>query len=117
MKTKTIRQDIATEIFESTGFNYAIRETENTDGTVSLEFDSDEDFAKFEKMADGPDVEIHGTLDFDKTMITVEAFTVAGFAWLESKLGPATVSFKTRKSRVIEIEASAKSAGLTVAHL
>jgi len=117
VKTITTNQETADRVFETTGFGYDIAETVNADGTVSLEFDSDEDARTFEKVASRPDVTISGTLDFEKTQIEVKAETDKGRRWLEEKLGPATISFKTRKSRVIEIEESLRSAGLAVHHV
>ena len=50
----TAPTELAHEIFESTGFNYDIAETENPDGTTTLIFDSPADARKFQAMADTP---------------------------------------------------------------
>jgi len=48
----TAPTEIVNEIFEATGFNYDIEETENEDGTTTLVFDSSEDARKFAAMVD-----------------------------------------------------------------
>ena len=50
----TTTTELANEIFESTGFNYEIEETENADGTTTLTFDSPEDAIKFKWMTETP---------------------------------------------------------------
>lgn len=51
MKTlKNIRTELADQVFEMTGFDYDIRETENNDGTCNIEFDSPADAEKFKTL-------------------------------------------------------------------
>lgn len=52
--TITAPTELANEIFEATGFNFDIAETENDDGTNTLTFDSPEDARKFLAMLDTP---------------------------------------------------------------
>lgn len=51
MSSITVEARIADEVFGSTGFSYDISESENTDGTVTLVFDSPDDARKFQAIA------------------------------------------------------------------
>jgi len=45
------KSETADRIFLTTGFNYGITEVDNEDGTVSITFDSNEDYAKFKELS------------------------------------------------------------------